>query len=126
MEIFEKIYNWLMQKKVEKSEENFIRADEAFIQGLDLKHQSRKEFEKKLLKRLKQDIKYDIQVSRNFCLVKTYSDLQSKEVLPEVAEYLSKEGYDIDLKNGEDYSSTNVLIINWQNKKLFKEEGVTE
>lgn len=66
----------------------------------------------------------DISISgQRMCLIDTFQDPQEKEVLPEVAEYFDSKGYLVDLKNGDDYSLTNILIINWQRGNIFKEES---
>ena len=124
MELFAWIINWL---KSEPKKEEFITADEAFQKALAMKNQSKKEFKERLLKEIQKDIKFDVSgpsASRKLCLVKTYSDLQSMEVLPEIAEYFVDKGYDVDLKNGDNYNETNILIISWQNRQMFKEEVV--
>lgn len=124
MELFAWIINWL---KSEPKKEEFITADEAFQKALAMKNQSKKEFRERLLKEIQKDIKFDVSgpsASRKLCLVKTYSDLQSMEVLPEIAEYFVDKGYDVDLKNGDNYNETNILIISWQNRQMFREEVV--
>ena len=124
MELFAWIINWL---KNEPKKEEFITANEAFQKASDMKNQSKADFKNKLLNDLKRDIKYDVSgpnATRKLCIVRTYSDLQSMEVLPEIAEYFVDKGYDVDLKNGDNYNETNILIISWQNRQMFREEVV--
>ena len=108
-------------KRVEK-EDTFYTADEAFRKILEIKQTNRDEFKKSIIKILKREILFDINSIKKYCIVNTYSSLAEKDVLPEVADYFREKGYDVDLKNGEDYNETNILIISWQNRNLFREE----
>lgn len=113
------IWNYLTGD-VNKKKEQFMSADEAYQKALRLKHHTREEFKKRMIKSIQFDIRRDIQNPIcKLCVINTYYDIQSKEILPEIAEHFSGLGYDVKLLNGETYSETNILIINYQNRALF-------
>jgi hypothetical protein len=115
------VYNWLVGK--EEKKDTFLTAEEAFFRSMNLKNQTKKECKEKLIKEIQRQIKMDTSVSgQRMCLIDTFQDPQEKEVLPEVAEYFNSKGYLVELKNGDDYSLTNILIINWQRGNIFKDE----
>ena len=115
------VYNWLVGK--EEKKDTFLTAEEAFLRSMNLKNQTKKECKEKLIKGIQRQIKMDTSIpGQMMCLIDTFQDPQEKEVLPEVAEYFDSKGYLVELKNGDDYSLTNILIINWQRGNIFKEE----
>lgn len=115
------IYNWLTNK--EEPKDTFLTAEEAFLRSMNLKKQTKKECKDKLIKEIQRQIKIDTSMAgQRMCLINTFQDPQEKEVLPEVAEYFDSKGYLVELKNGDDYDTTNILIINWQRGNIFKEE----
>lgn len=118
--IFIEIYNWLNK---EEPKDNFLTAEEAFLRSMKLKKQTKKECKDKLVREIQKQIKFDTSMSdQRLCLINTYQDPQEKEVLPDVAEYFDSKGYQVELKNGDDYDITNILIINWQKGNIFKED----
>ena len=113
------IWNYLTGD-VNNKKEQFMSADEAYQKALRLKHHTREEFKKRMIKSIQFDIRRDIQNPIcKLCVINTYHDVQSKEILPEIAEHFSGLGYDVKLLNGETYRETNILIINYQNRALF-------
>lgn len=119
--MIEEVWNWLSGVKQKPKEEEFMSADEAYRKSLGLKEKSREDFKKALIKNIQRSIKDGvIRYNNEMCFVSTYSSSREKDVLPEVAEYFVGKGYDVDLKNGEHYPDTNILIINWQNREIFQ------
>ena len=121
--ILRQILEFFTGKK--KNEDTFYTADEAFRKSLEIKNSSRAEFKKDMIRYIQREIRYDISSvtsCKRFCIVNLYQSTAEKEVLPEVAEYFREKGYEVDLKNGENYNETNILIVNWQNRNMFREE----
>ena len=120
------VYNWFIGKE-EPKKDNFITAEDAFLRSMNLKKQTKKECKLKLIKEIQRQIRMDTSISwQKMCLIDTFQNPQEKEVLPEVAEYFDSKGYLVELKNGDDYSETNILIINWQRGNIFKEDSHKE
>ena len=123
MGLLNDIFNWILGK--EKKEETFWSAEEAFQKALNLKKQSKTICKNALISSIQREIKFDVASANGkhqMCYVNSYQDPQILEVLPEVAEYFAELGYDVDLKNGEGFNITNILIINWQHRSVFREE----
>lgn len=121
----EELLAWINKFFKKQHKDEFITANEAYIRALNMKKQGREAFKSQLLRRVKKEINTS-SLFGDLCYVSNFSDLQSKEVLPEIAEYFIGRGYDVVLLNGDNYSETNILIVNWQNQQIFIEEEVTE
>lgn len=101
----------------DKKEDDFIDASEAYLKSTYPDQYTWEELKRKLIDVIKRQIKYDIKLNKTYVNVTTYSDFREKQILPEVADYFRSKNYKVDLHNDNDYSDTNVLIINWQNNK---------
>ena len=100
--------------------DDFIEASDAYLKTTYNEQFTKEELKEKLIANIKRQIKNDIKLNRTYINVTTYSGYREKQVLPEVAEYFRTKKYKVDLHNDDDYSNTNVLIINWQNNENFK------
>lgn len=100
--------------------DDFIEASDAYLKTTYNEQFTKEELKEKLIADIKRQIKNDVKLNRTYINVTTYSGYREKQVLPEVAEYFKTKKYKVDLHNDDDYSNTNVLIINWQNNENFK------
>lgn len=114
------IFNIFIKNREKR--DDFIDASVAYLKSAYSKQYTRDELKEKVISDIKKKITMDIELNRVYVSVLSYSGYREKQVLPEVAEYFRDKKYKVDLHNDEDYSNTNVLIINWQNRENFKGE----
>lgn len=110
--------------KNREKKDDFIDASDAYLKSTYTEQYTKEELKEKLIADIKRQIKSDVRLNRTYINVTTYSGYREKQVLPEVAEYFKTRNYKVDLHNNEDYSDTNVLIINWQNNENFKKSTI--
>lgn len=115
-----KIFDIILKRDNKK--DDFISASDAYLKSTYDEQYTKEELKEKMIHRLKEKIKTDVRLNKSYITVALFSGYREKTVLPEVAEYFKTKDYKIDLLNNENYSNTNVLIINWQNREDFKND----
>lgn len=118
-----KLYTFLsnlFNGKRDSSNDDFIDAADAYLKSTYNKQYTEDELKDKVISDIKKQIKSDVKLNRVYISVFLYSGFREKKVLPEVAEYFKTRNYVVNLLNDENYSNTNVLIINWQNNNNFR------
>ena len=109
---FKKIKNAVVEGDIKN-------AQDAFAKTTYSHELTREQLKEKLIKDIMSEIKRNVRQYHQYLCIQTYDGYREKIVLPGVAEYFKEKGFKVDLLNGEDYKTVNVLIINWQGMETF-------
>lgn len=111
----------ILKEKFKRNNDDFLDAEQAYQKSKYQEQFTKEELKEKIIDNLKRNIKTDIRIKHRYINISTYQDYRSKSVLPEVVKYFIDKNYKVELKNDQDYEEVNVLIINWQGRKDFKD-----